>query len=316
MAHRAMCVDCPLVEAPAPPLLDESFLQSGSAAFLSALLQSADRPRPLDKLVSFNICKRRKEVSAGPSGRNESRETAVGGRGSATGRSSGGEGGGSRQSGGSGGWQEGRARWAENKIETVQTERSDRQEGVSSRRNNHKITGCARWDGGHFNLGKNAPLSQMLPFQFFLFFLSPSSKFQRKHFSKWKFILSGLTKWLVSEGSRSDREASALFIKVLAPSAFLAGSSRLLKGSPTYKHIFFLLQTLMTNTCFWRVATGDATTAGRLTDFAESKLLFLGREFARQEENQATSYRQTGEEIRSKRVAAGQTVKPPPRWRH
>lgn len=56
MAHRDVCVDCPLVEAPAPPRLDESFLQSGSAAFLSALLQSADRPRPLDKLVSFNIC--------------------------------------------------------------------------------------------------------------------------------------------------------------------------------------------------------------------------------------------------------------------
>lgn len=87
-----MCADCPLVEAPAPPRLDESFLQRGSAAFLSALLQSADRPRPLDKLVSFNICKRRKEVSAGPSEWNESSETAVGGRGSAKGRSSGGRG--------------------------------------------------------------------------------------------------------------------------------------------------------------------------------------------------------------------------------
>lgn len=91
MAHRAVCVDCPLVEAPAPPRLDESFLQSGPAAFLSALLQSADRPRPLDKLVSFKICKRRKEVSVGPSGWNERSETAVGGRGSAKGRSSGGE---------------------------------------------------------------------------------------------------------------------------------------------------------------------------------------------------------------------------------
>lgn len=72
----------------------------------------------------------------------------------------------------------------------------------------------------------------------------------------------------------------------------------------------------MTNTCSWRVAAGDATTAGRLTYFAESKLSFLGKEVARQEENQATSYRQAGKEIRSKRVPAGQTVKPPPRWRH
>lgn len=44
MAHRVVCVDCPLVEERASALLDESFLQSGSAAFLTAPLQSADRP--------------------------------------------------------------------------------------------------------------------------------------------------------------------------------------------------------------------------------------------------------------------------------
>lgn len=225
-------------------------------------------PRPLDKLVSFNICKRQKEASLRPSGWNVSSETAAGGQGSAKGRGSGREGVTDRVG------HKGRAHWAENKIETVQLEHSERQEGVSCRRRNHKITGCARWDGGHFNLGKNAPPSQKLPFRFFLSFfssLSPFSKFQRKHFSKWKFILSGFSKWLVSEGSRSDREASVLFIKGWHRVHSFAGSSRLLKSSPSYKHIFFLLKTLMSSTCSWRVATGDTTAVGRAANFAESK---------------------------------------------
>lgn len=159
LPERVVCVDCPLVEVHAPPLLDESFLQSGSAAVLSALLQSADGPRPLDKLVSFNIRKRRKEVSLGPSGWNASSEMAVGGQGSGKGRSSGCKGVTDRA--GLGGEEHTEPK---NKIETVPEERSERQEGVNSRRKNHKITGCARRDSGRFNLGKNAPVSQMLQF--------------------------------------------------------------------------------------------------------------------------------------------------------
>lgn len=208
---KVVCVDCPLVEVQGPPQLDESFLQSASAAFLSALPQSADGPRPLDKLVSFNICKRRKEVSLGPSGWNASSEVAVGGRGNTRGRSCGCEGVTDRAG------QEGRAHRAEKQDRNCAkgaqwaTGRSEQ----SSRGKNLQITGCARRDSGRFKLGKKMhPCHRCCNFDSFFRFFPPSTLFKvskKTFFSKWKFILSGFSKWLVSEGP--GREASRLFIK-------------------------------------------------------------------------------------------------------
>lgn len=180
----------------------------------------------------------------------------------------------------------------------MQIERSERQEGVSSRRKNHKITGCARRDSGHFNLGKkctpvtDAAISILSSFfsLFTLFQVSKKTFFQMKVYFERFFKMTGF------RGLAIRPRGLHAFYKGLAPCAFLAGSSRLLKSSPTYTHIFFLLKTLIANTCSSLVATGDTTAVGHIANFAESNFSFLRVKGKRKklhthpEENQAANY--------------------------